>query len=272
VSAVLVHRVGTADPRGQAGDPFGFAPRRDARSPTGPRRWHRPRRDFGLSWPVVHAAFLDHATAVLPAEPGPVVAPGIDETRRGKPRFARGAGTGVFERIVDRRHTGFVDLSGDQGLLGQVEGRSSGDAGSWPAARTQHWRDGVATVAIDMCSAYRAAVREHLPHATLVVDHFPVVQRANQVLRSVRRQRRQRGRQPTDQTGGPQRLRLPKPHQPTPTITLRKHPSDLATNQARLTSKTRIGGGHLECAPAGALCGKSPSLAREPSRRRPTGS
>jgi hypothetical protein len=41
-----------------------------------------------------------------------------------------------------------------------------------------------------------------------------------------------------DQTGGPQRLRLPQPHQPTPTITLRKQPSDLATNQARLTSKT----------------------------------
>src|SRR3981081_3589171 len=34
---------------------------------------------------------------------------------------------------------------------------------------------------------YRAAVREHLPHATLVVDHFHVVQLANQVLSSVRR-------------------------------------------------------------------------------------
>jgi transposase len=31
-------------------------------------------------------------------------------------------------------------------------------------------------VAIDMCSAYRAAVREHLPSATLVVDHFHLVQ------------------------------------------------------------------------------------------------
>jgi transposase len=144
-------------------------------------------RDFGLSWPVVHAAFLDHATAVLPAEPGPVVALGIDETRRGTPRFALNSETGVFEQIVDRWHTGFVDLAGDQGLLGQVEGRSSGDAGSWLAARTQQWRDGVQAVAIDMCSAYRAAVREHLPHATLVVDHFHVVQLANQVVSSVRR-------------------------------------------------------------------------------------
>src|SRR4030081_2162354 len=79
-------------------------------------------RDFGLSWPVVHAAFLDHATAVLPAEPGPVAALGIDETRRGRPRFARGSETGVFEQVTDRWHTGFVDLTGDQGLLGQVEG------------------------------------------------------------------------------------------------------------------------------------------------------
>jgi hypothetical protein len=133
-------------------------------------------RDFGLSWPVVHAAFLDHATAVLPEEPGPVAALGIDETRRGRPRFALNSETGVFEQVTDRWHTGFVDLTGDQGLLGQVEGRSSSDAGSWLAARTQHWRDGIAVVAIDMCSAYRATVRKHLPHATLVVDHFHVVQ------------------------------------------------------------------------------------------------
>ena len=93
----------------------------------------------------------------------------------------------MFEQVTDRWHTGFVDLTGDQGLLGQVEGRSSSDAGSWLAARTQQWRDGVQTVAIDMCSAYRAAVRKHLPHATLVVDHFHVVQLANQVLSSVRR-------------------------------------------------------------------------------------
>ena len=38
-----------------------------------------------------------------------------------------------------------------------------------------------------MCAAYRAAVREHLPNATLVVDHFHVVQLANQTLSEVRR-------------------------------------------------------------------------------------
>lgn len=143
--------------------------------------------DVGLSWPVVHAAFLDHATPRLPDQPPPVAALGIDETRRGKPRFTLDTDTGAIEQVTDRWHTGFVDLTGEQGLLGQVEGRSAGDAGCWLAARTPQWRDSVQVVAIDMCSAYRAAVRKHLPHATLVVDHFPVVQLANQMLSSVRR-------------------------------------------------------------------------------------
>jgi transposase len=144
-------------------------------------------RDTGLSWPVVHAAFHDHATKILPEEPEPVVALGIDETRRGKPRFAVDPETGVVEQVADRWHTGFVDLTGGQGLLGQVEGRSGGDAGAWLAARTQQWRESVQTVAIDMCSAYRAAVQKHLPDATLVVDHFHVVQLANQMVSEVRR-------------------------------------------------------------------------------------
>jgi transposase len=144
-------------------------------------------REVGLSWPVVHAAFLDHATTMLPEEPEPVAALGIDETRRGTPRFAVDPKTGVVEQVVDRWHTGFVDLTGDQGLLGQVEGRSASDAGSWLAARTQQWRESVQVVAIDMCPAYRAAVQTHLPDATLVIDHFHVVQLANQTVSAVRR-------------------------------------------------------------------------------------
>jgi hypothetical protein len=31
-------------------------------------------RDLGVSWPVVSAAFTERATAMLPAEPGPVPA------------------------------------------------------------------------------------------------------------------------------------------------------------------------------------------------------
>lgn len=71
-------------------------------------------RDFGLSWPVVHSAFLDHAAAMLPEEPEPVTALGIDETTLRAQHRDR-----VFEEIVDRWHTGFIDLTGNQGLLGQ---------------------------------------------------------------------------------------------------------------------------------------------------------
>jgi hypothetical protein len=178
-----------------------------------------------------------------------------------------------------------------------------------------------------MCSAFRAAVREHLPSATLVVDHFHLVQLANQMVSSVRRgvtatlrgcrvrkdeprgspkknsapcwprvrtstARRQishhlwtfcqcdaysdipelhrlaaaiqardhpgmvaadRGidphRHPNAARRGVNRLielerhatpAVSETHQPTPTIALRKHPRILATNQARLTSKTRL--------------------------------
>ena len=116
---------------------------------------------------------------LLPEEPEPVTALGIDETRRGRPRYGVDPQTGTTTVTADRWHTGFVDLTGGHGLLGQVEGRTAGDAGAWLAARDPAWRAGVAVVAIDMCPAYRAAVREHLPHATLVVDHFHVVQLAN---------------------------------------------------------------------------------------------
>ncbi|MFE4424862.1 transposase [Streptomyces sp. NPDC056817] len=42
-------------------------------------------------------------------------------------------------------------------------------------------------VAIDMSATYRAAVRTGLAHATVVVDHFHVVQLANKMLSMVRR-------------------------------------------------------------------------------------
>jgi transposase len=43
-------------------------------------------RDHDVSWPVTAEAFTDHARTVLPAQPEPVQALGIDEIRRGRPR------------------------------------------------------------------------------------------------------------------------------------------------------------------------------------------
>jgi hypothetical protein len=77
----------------------------------------------GVSWPTAHRAFVAHAEALL-GEPQPTPVLGVDETRRGKPRWERCAASGRWVR-VDPWDTGFVDLAGDQGLLAQREGRTA---------------------------------------------------------------------------------------------------------------------------------------------------
>lgn len=58
---------------------------------------------------------------------------------------------------------------------------------AWLATTPLPWRQAIAFVAIDMSPSYRAAVRTGLPQATVVVDHFHVVQLANKMLTLVRR-------------------------------------------------------------------------------------
>ena len=144
-------------------------------------------RECGLSWPVVHAAFAARADPVLAQPPSPVAHLGIDEHRRGRPRWLTDDGTGEYVLVADRWHTCFFDLSGDQGLLGQVEGRTADDAAYWLAQASPAWRDHIEVVAIDMCSIYKSAVRRMLPAARLVVDLFHVVQLAVKMTGDVRR-------------------------------------------------------------------------------------
>lgn len=144
-------------------------------------------RDLRLSWPTVMDAFRTEAHEVTDAAPGPVTVLGIDETRRGRMRWRQDPDTGRWEPACDRWHTGFVDASGGQGLLGQVEGRAPSDVLAWLATTPLAWRQQIRHVAIDMSAGYRAAVRTGLPHATIVVDHFHVVQLANKMLNIVRR-------------------------------------------------------------------------------------
>ncbi|MDT7792290.1 MAG: transposase [Mycobacterium sp.] len=68
----------------------------------------------GVSWPTAHRAFVAHAKALL-AEPEPTRVLGIDQTRRGKPRWTRCELTQRWVR-VDPWDTGFVDLAGAPGL------------------------------------------------------------------------------------------------------------------------------------------------------------
>jgi transposase len=141
----------------------------------------------GVSWPTAHRAFLAHAEAVW-GEPPPTAVLGIDETRRAKPRWERCAASGRWLR-VDPWDTGFVDLAGDQGLLGQREGRTGAAVVDWLSQRTPQVREAVQFVAIDPAAVYASAIRTPglLPNATLVVDHFHLVALANDALTKVRR-------------------------------------------------------------------------------------
>ncbi len=115
------------------------------------------------------------------SEPQPTPILDIDETRRGKPRWQRCAATARWARI-DPRDTGFVDLAGDQGLLGQASGRTGAAVIDWLAARTPQFRDAIEYVAIDPAAGYAAAVRSALQAATLVVDHYHLFQLANHLV------------------------------------------------------------------------------------------
>lgn len=95
--------------------------------------------------------------------------------------------TGTWQSTADRWPVGFCDLSGGQGLLGQVEGRDAQVVVDWLLARPPAWRAQVRYVAIDMCTMFKSAVERVLPHAQLVVDHFHLVQLANACVTEVRR-------------------------------------------------------------------------------------
>jgi transposase len=97
---------------------------------------------------------------------------------------------------TDPWETGFVDITGVQGLVGQVDGRTSAAVKGWLAARTQAFRDAVEMVVIDPHAGYAAAVRAGLPDAALAVDHFHLVMLANKAVTAVRQRvtREQLGR------------------------------------------------------------------------------
>ncbi|MGX4692333.1 ISL3 family transposase [Streptomyces sp. JNUCC 63] len=144
-------------------------------------------RDLHLSWPTVMEAFRVQAREVT-AKPLPEVEVlGIDETRRGKTKWAQDPETGKWQLVRDRWHTGFVDTLGTGGLLGQVEGRTVADVLAWLSTTGLEWRKNIRYVAIDMSTTYRAAVRTGPPGAVVVVDHFHVVQLADKMLSQVRR-------------------------------------------------------------------------------------
>jgi len=142
----------------------------------------------GVSWPTVQRAVVVHAAAEL-VEPERTRVLGMDETRFGRPRWLP---DGVHEdgRIrwvrIDPWETGFVDITGEQSLLGQVDGRSSAAVTAWLAQRSPALREAVEMVVIDPHAGYAAAVRQALPDAAIAVDHFHLIMLANKAVTAVR--------------------------------------------------------------------------------------
>jgi transposase len=142
----------------------------------------------GVSWPTVQRAVVTRGAVEL-AEPQPVRVLGMDETRFGRPRWLP---DGVDEdgRIrwqrTDHWETGFVDITGEQSLLGQVDGRTSAAVRAWLAARSAAFRQAVEVVVIDPHAGYAAAVRAALPDAAIAVDHFHLIMLANKAVTTVR--------------------------------------------------------------------------------------
>ena len=111
----------------------------------------------------------------------------MTSTAAAGPGGGKDTDTGETVQLADRWHVCFYDLDGNQGLLGQVEGRTADDAAYWLAGATPAWRDAVEVVAIDMCAIFASAVRRMLPRARIAVDLFHVVQLAVKTAGDVRR-------------------------------------------------------------------------------------
>lgn len=151
---------------------------------------------YRVSWPVAHRAYIAHVDQAL-AEPLPPVAVlGIDETRRGKPKWEQDPLTQRWRVVHDRWHTGVVDAAGTGGLLAHIDGRTAAKVAQWIEAQPQSWRAGVTHVSIDLSASYAKAVRDALPDAVVVADRFHLVQAANDMVTQVRQHvtRAERGR------------------------------------------------------------------------------
>jgi len=157
VRSWIVHRGVAAGPAAETVD-VSVAAATGAAVADGGRTVMQSARDHGVSSPVVAAAFTIHAAAVLPAQPGPVEVLGIDETRRGRPKWIFDEVTQAWNTTVDRWHVGFCDLSNGQGCWARSRTQCPGRHRL--ARRTiRRVADQVTFVAIDMCTIFKSAVR-----------------------------------------------------------------------------------------------------------------
>lgn len=106
---------------------------------------------------------------------------------------ALGVDEHAWQRANPIRHTqfatGVVDLAPGRAarLLDVVPGRTGAVYGDWLSARDPLWRKQITIAALDPFRGYRTALRDQLPHATVVVDAFHIVKLGFGVVDDVRR-------------------------------------------------------------------------------------
>ncbi len=134
--------------------------------------------EFGVGWHTANRAVAEFTDPPI-ADPDRlegVTAIGVDEKR--------------FLNATAEHRTIFtsqiVDLDRHR-LLDVLQGRSRDVLGDWLAKRGKSWCANVTLATLDPAAGYRAALFEHLPNATLVVDHFHAVKLANAAIDDVRR-------------------------------------------------------------------------------------
>lgn len=134
--------------------------------------------EFGVSWHAAMDAVRDHASARANhiTALGAPRAIGLDETSF---LAATARSSTIFVTHVVNLDTGAT--------IDVLYGRSKPAVAAWLASKPAVWRDRIRHVVIDPHQPYAAAVRELLPQAKIVVDHFHIIRLANQALDEVRR-------------------------------------------------------------------------------------
>jgi transposase len=134
--------------------------------------------EFGVGWHTANAAVGEHTDPHVddPARLEGVRGIGVDEKR-----FLNATAT---HRTVFT--TQIVDLDSHR-LLEVIGGRSRDVLAGWLAERGERWCEQITLATLDPAAGYRSALIEHLPNATLVVDHFHAIKLANTAIDDVRR-------------------------------------------------------------------------------------
>lgn len=135
-------------------------------------------REFGVGWSCAHQAVIDYGDQLIAADDRleHVTGLGVDEH--------------TFQHANARRRTQmvttFVDI--DRGrLLDMVPGRSGTVVREWVQAQPFWWADQIKVATIDAFAGYANAIRDTLPDAVLVVDHFHAIRLASEAVNDVRR-------------------------------------------------------------------------------------